>query len=96
MESKLGVVFVASAGNDGQPVHVFPALAVSDLAGMLVVGSVGINGYPSASSANGDKVNAWAAGEKLRLPQKNFLVSWDYGDGYARGTSFGKFHYLYT
>lgn len=92
METELGVLFVAAAGNSGNAVNSYPQLAQDHLNGMIVVGSTDIEGNHASTSSNGPGVYVWAPGEDLLVPQPNILIGeaiWK--GGKARGTSFGAY-----
>jgi hypothetical protein len=84
MEDRLGVVFVAAAGNEGREVTTWPQLAAPMLEGMLVVGATAKDGTLWGGSNWGQLVNAWAPGKGLPKPPGGF----NYDD--TQGTSFGK------
>lgn len=92
METELGVLFVAAAGNSGKAVNSYPQLAQQHLSGMIVVGSTDIEGYRASTSSDGPAVSVWAPGKDLLVPQPNILTSEAiYKTGKARGTSFGAY-----
>jgi hypothetical protein len=84
IEDRLGVVFVAAAGNEGEEVTRWPQLAAPRLRGMLVVGATARDGTIWTGSNRGKLVNVWAPGKAMPKPPGGF----DYDD--TKGTSFGK------
>lgn len=98
MEDEYGIVFVASAGNDGDTIEWYPALANDGMAGMMVVAATDNEGFPWAGNSlapvnNMDLVWAMAPGANLVVTQamRNAMEQLVTGAGTRsiEGTSFG-------
>lgn len=87
LEKKYGTVFVAAAGNINDEVRDVPALFVTTIPNMLVVGGSTKDGIKTPGSNWGDLVSVYAPGNDLEYPP-----GWPHEkkpEGVV-GTSFGK------